>query len=187
MTDHTGVGAARKLLAHIAPTPELLDNEGLADTPRRMFEALRELTSGYAIDPQKILERSFNEGDFDQVVCVRAMRFTSVCEHHVMPFTGVVDFAYLPGERIVGLSKIPRLVRALSRRLQVQERLTREIADEFERALSPRGVAVIVRAQHSCMSLRGVESTGEMVTSELRGSFRSSVEARSELFALLNR
>jgi GTP cyclohydrolase IA len=159
--------------------------EGVKDTPLRMVRALRELTEGYEQDPFELLGRTFPRDGYDQVVAVRALPFVSLCEHHVLPFTGTVSVAYLPGERIVGLSKIPRTVRALSRRLQVQERLTKPIADVLDQALEPRGVAVIVRALHSCMALRGIESTGEMVTSDVRGVFRNDASARAEVLEVL--
>lgn len=165
------VELARELLRAILGThSHVLEEEGMHDTPKRMLTALTQLTSGYDIDPKDFMRVTFPapaEGH-SGVVVVRDVPFSSLCEHHVLPFTGTVSVAYLPSERIVGLSKIPRMVRAYSRRLQVQERLTNQIAEAFE-PLEPRGVAVMVRGRHSCCALRGVEAEAEMVTSRYTG------------------
>lgn len=163
---------ARELLRSVLGdhADRVLEGEGMDDTPKRMLTALVQLTSGYDVDPKDFMRVTFPapaEGH-SGVVVVRDVPFSSLCEHHVLPFTGTVSVAYLPSDRIVGLSKIPRMVRAYSRRLQVQERLTSQIADAFE-PLSPRGVAVMVRGKHSCCALRGVEAEAEMVTSRYTG------------------
>lgn len=160
-----------------------LDTDGRRDTPARMARALHQLTDGTGMDPEHVLTVFDAEG-YDQVIVVRAIPFVSVCEHHVMPFTGSVAVAYLPDKYIVGLSKIPRLIRVVTRRLQVQERITQQVAKALQRA-EPKGVAVIVRGYHTCMSLRGVESEGEMVTSALTGVFRDDASARAEAMQLM--
>lgn len=159
------------------------------ETPARMAKALGELTSGYGEDLGAIL-KTFEGVDPDNgVVCVRNIPFASVCEHHVLPFTGTVTVAYLPSDRIVGLSKIPRLVRAVTRRLQVQERIGAMIADALMDHVKARGVMVVVKAQHTCMTLRGVECPGEMVTSTMRGVFHKESEhaARAEVLNLMSK
>lgn len=175
--------AVRLLLRYIGQDPE---RAGIKDTPPRVVKALVEMTRGYQDDPEKILARTFDE-QYDEVIIVRGIPFTSLCEHHLLSFTGVVDLGYLPQENgpVVGLSKLARLVDCFGCRLQVQERLTKEIADAIEKYLNARGVAVVVRAQHSCMSCRGVRKPGaEMVTSVMRGVFRDNPEARQEFLAL---
>lgn len=167
---------------------DLLEALGLEhdqDTPGRMAKALRELTEGYAVEDLKSLLKDFEAPDDPGIVAVRGISFASLCEHHVLPFTGQVAVAYIPSKRIVGLSKIPRLVRAVTRRLQVQERIGAMVADAMVEALAPIGVMVIVRARHTCMGLRGIESPGEMVTSCVRGAFKDEHDARAEAMALI--
>lgn len=159
------------------------DREGLQETPRRVVKALIEMTQGYFDDPSKILSKSF-ESDCDEMVVVKAIPFISLCEHHLLPFFGYVDVAYLPNGRVLGLSKIPRAVQALAQRLQIQERLTQEIAEAISENVKNSGVAVKVRATHSCMKLRGVQSDGEMVTCKLLGNFKEPV-VRAEFFELV--
>jgi len=183
-TEPKGAASARALLTDLVGDHEDLNREGLAETPGRMAKALRQLTSGYGTDPAKLVTTFPAEGD--QVVSVREVPFASVCEHHVLPFTGYCSVAYIPQRRIIGLSKIPRVVRAVARRLQVQERIGNQVADVLEQALDPVGVAVVVRAVHTCMCLRGVESHGEMVTSVMRGAFKHKSEARAEVMRLFN-
>jgi GTP cyclohydrolase I len=176
--------AVRELLRSIGEDP---NREGLLDTPKRYAKALMEMTVGYEMDPGKILERVFSE-DCDQVVVLKGIQFTSMCEHHLLPFVGVADVAYLPGDQrgVVGLSKLARLVECFARRLQIQERMTRQIADALVEHLEPRGVAVILKAKHSCMSCRGVlQHDSEMITSSMLGMFRDNAEARAELLLLL--
>lgn len=163
------------------------DKEDLADTPDRMARALREMTSGRHQDPAEILARTFDADGYDEIVVVRDIEFTSLCEHHVLPFIGRAHVAYLPGRRVVGLSKIPRLVECFARRLQIQERLTMQIAEAMGRHLEPRGVAVVVEARHECMACRGVRKPGAtMVTSSVRGAFRDDAAARAEVLGLLH-
>lgn len=179
--DQRAEDSVRFLLKHIGEDP---DRDGLKDTPARVVKAWREMTSGVNEDPAQILSRTFDV-EHDQMVIVRGIRFVSLCEHHVLPFVGTATVGYIPGKRVVGLSKIPRLVRCFARRLQVQERLTDQIAEAMVKYLKPRGVGVIIRARHECMACRGVEQhTAEMVTSALLGAVRKNPAARQELLAL---
>ncbi len=155
-----------------------------AQTPLRWGRAMRELLSGYRDEPTLT---TFDAPQYDQMVVVRDIPFASLCAHHVLPFTGVVSVGYLPTKRIIGLSKIPRIVRMYSRRLQVQEKLTKEIADKLSEVVQPRGVAVLVEATHTCMTLRGVEGDGRMVTSVMEGVFREKAEVRAEFFSMIGR
>lgn len=174
-----------RFLEGILQGAEDIHREDLVRTPERMTKALREMTSGYRVDIKALMTTFASEGD--ALVAVRDIPFASLCEHHVLPFAGTVSVAYIPHKRIIGLSKIPRLVHAFARRLQVQERLGVQVADALVEHLSPLGVAVIIRGEHSCMRLRGVESTGEMVTSTMRGVFKESQNARTEVMGLLAR
>ncbi len=146
--------------------------EGLRDTPARVVRAYEEWFGGYARSPAKILGRRFERTGYDDLVLLRDIPLHSVCEHHMAPITGVAHVAYLPGEQVVGLSKLARLVDAYARRLQIQERLTVEIAEALQRELQPRGVAVVIRASHGCMTTRGVNVHGSvMITRRLLGAF----------------
>lgn len=169
-----------RLLEYIGEDPT---REGLVDTPQRVVKALGEMTAGYGLDPSEILSTTF-EADYDEMVVVSAIPFHSLCEHHMLPFSGHVTVAYIPEGRVVGLSKIPRVVQAFGRRLQIQEGMTSQIAEAINDNLAPLGVGVIVTAHHSCMSLRGVGSTGQMTTSTMLGAFRDNAEARNELLML---
>jgi len=159
------------------------DRPGLKETPSRVLKALLEMTQGYSQLPATILSKSF-ESECDEMVVVKGIPFISLCEHHVLPFFGFVDVAYLPNGRVLGLSKIPRAVQALAQRLQIQERLTHEIAEALDKSIPNSGVAVKIRATHSCMKLRGVKSEGEMVTCKLLGNFEAPV-VRAEFFELV--
>lgn len=164
-------------------------SDGLKDTPRRVAKAWEELLSGYEVDTREVLARSFAEG-YDELVLLKGVPFVSVCEHHLMPFVGSASVAYVPNGNgnVVGLSKLARIVEAHSRRLQIQERLTAAIAGDIESALEPKGVAVVVEAEHSCMSARGVRKQGSiMVTSSMLGVFREKPEARAEVMGLMGR
>ncbi len=164
---------------------EDVEREGLLNTPARVVRAFVEMTSGYGQKPEEILTTTFDE-PCDEIVLVTGVRFTSLCEHHLLPFVGKADVGYLPGKKVVGLSKLPRLVECFARRLQVQERMTRQIAEAIDHHLSPLGVAVIVRASHSCMGCRGVrQQDAQMVTSAMLGAFRSENSTRSEFLQLL--
>ena len=174
------VDAVVRLLQHIGEDPT---REGLLETPRRVTKAWRELTAGYRDDPSEILSKTFDV-TCDEMVVVRHMPFTSCCEHHMLPFLGHVTIGYVPTDRVVGLSKLARLVDCYSKRLQVQERMTSQIADAIMEYLAPLGVGVVVTATHTCMSMRGVKKDGETVTSALRGVLRVDGRARSELMSL---
>lgn len=157
---------------------------GLKDTPGRVLRSLAEMTAGYKMDPAKILERTFPD-NYDQMVVVRGIEFWSLCEHHMLPFHGTATVGYIPsGGKVVGLSKLARLVHCYARRLQVQERLTNEIAEAIQKHLAPVGVGVVVRASHLCMAARGVRTPAEMVTSCMMGAMREDPEARAELLDL---
>ncbi len=174
--------AVRQIIEAIGEDP---DREGLADTPRRVAEMYGELFSGLGEDPRLLLEGGFDAEDHQEMVIVKDIPFTSVCEHHLLPFYGRAHIGYLPQGRIVGISKIARLLDVLARRPQVQERLTSQIADALgERGLSARGAAVVLEATHLCMTLRGVKKPGStVVTSATRGVFRTDPRARAEFFA----
>ena len=174
--------AVREILLAIGEDP---DREGLRETPARVARSYAELFSGLFADPRIHLRKTFTE-KYDEVVLVKDVQFSSCCEHHLMPFSGKAHVAYLPEGRIVGLSKIARVVEALARRPQVQERMTEEIADLMMEELTPRGVAVIIEATHSCMTIRGVRSPDSVcTTSAMRGTFRANPATRAELMALI--
>ncbi|HEY3266134.1 MAG TPA: GTP cyclohydrolase I FolE [Armatimonadota bacterium] len=173
----------REILTQIGEDPE---REGLKRTPARAAESIRFLTRGYQEDVDALLEGAVFEEAHDDLVLVRNIEFYSMCEHHMLPFFGQAHVAYLPKGRIIGLSKIARVVDVFSQRLQVQERMTRQISDALERAIQPRGVAVVVEARHLCMMVRGVQKQNAvMVTSRLSGEFRDDPRSRAELFSLL--
>jgi len=162
--------------------------EGLVDTPRRVAESLRHLTEGYGLDPAEIVgDALFNE-DYDDMVVVRGVNFFSLCEHHLLPFFGQVHVAYLPKGKVVGLSKVPRVVDAFAHRLQLQERLTRQIAEALNEVLEPNGVAVVIEARHLCMEMRGVEKQdSNTLTSCMLGTFRDDARTRTEFFELIRK
>jgi GTP cyclohydrolase I len=184
MVDQQRVRAAvRELLAAIGEDP---DRPGLAETPQRVAEMYAEIVSGIQEDPRAHLKVVFDEGH-DEIVIARSIPLYSICEHHLLPFHGQAHVAYLPNEsgQICGLSKVHRLVQSHARRPQLQERLTTEIADSLEDVLEPRGVFVVIEAEHLCVSMRGVRMPGsKMVTSAVRGFFRRSAATRAEVMAL---
>lgn len=160
--------------------------DGLKDTPKRVLKALKEMTVGYKEDPKEILSKTF-EVKHDELIILRNISFTSLCEHHILPFTGKATIGYLPGEKIVGLSKLARLVLAHAKRLQVQERMTQSIAEDIEQHLKPRGTAVVINAVHNCMVCRGLEMNGaSMITSAMMGEFRTNMPLRAEFLTLMN-
>lgn len=176
--------AVRTLLAY---TGDDVDREGLVDTPARVVRAYDEWFGGYELDPLELLQRTFEEVEgYDEVVVLRGIRLESHCEHHMVPIIGEAHVAYLPNNRVVGISKLARVVEAYGKRLQVQEKLTAQIADAIDDALNPLGVAVVVRAQHLCMTTRGVRKPGvSMLTSAMRGAFRDEPDARAEVLTLM--
>lgn len=163
--------------------------EGLQDTPKRVVKSYEEFFSGYNIDPRLILSRTFEEVDgYDEIVVLRDIEFESHCEHHMVPFTGKVHIAYMPNHKVVGISKLARLVDAYAKRLQIQEKMTAQIANSLNDILQPKGVAVVIEAVHQCMTSRGVHKRGSiMQTSHMLGKFRSDARSRQEFFSLLRR
>lgn len=176
----TSRDAVRVLLQTVGEDP---DREGLKDTPDRVVRALEEMTAGYRMRPEDILSKTFGE-DYDEMILLRGIHFTSLCEHHLLPFAGTAYVGYLPG-KVVGLSKLARLVDCFSRRLQMQERITKQIAESLERYLQAKGVGVVLRSSHCCMTCRGVLKGGaEMVTSVMLGVMREDRQARAEFLSL---
>lgn len=162
--------------------------EGLKDTPRRVVSSWAELFGGYRIDPVALLGTTFKADGYDEIIMLRDVEFFSTCEHHMLPFFGRACVGYIPLDRVVGVSKLARVVDAYARRLQIQERLTTQIADAVEEALKPKGVMVVLEAQHLCMVARGVgKQHSRMVTSAIRGVFDSKPEARAEFLSLASR
>jgi GTP cyclohydrolase I len=176
--------AVRTLIRWTGDDP---DREGLLDTPERVVRAYEEFFAGYDQDPVEILSRTFEEtAGYDEIVALRDVRLESHCEHHMVPIVGKVHVAYLPRNRVVGISKLARVVDMYAKRLQIQEKLTAQIANCIEEVLEPEGVAVIIEAQHQCMTTRGVHKPGvTMVTSRLLGAFRDNPESRREVMAVL--
>jgi len=162
------------------------DREGLLDTPARVARSYRELFAGYDIEPRQYLERTFEEvGGYDQLVVLKDIRFVSFCEHHMLPVVGVAHVGYLPTDRVVGISKLARVVRGFARRLQIQEKLTADIATAINEVLRPKGVGVVIEAEHSCMTLRGVDAPGSsLTTSALFGVIRDDPRTREEFLRL---
>jgi len=161
--------------------------EGLEKTPMRVAKSLEFLTSGYHEDPKKVLNQALFTTSNDEMVLVRDIEFYSLCEHHMLPIIGRVHVAYIPDGKVVGLSKIPRIVNIFARRLQIQEQLTEQIADAISEVIKPKGVAVVVHARHMCMEMRGVEKINSTtVSSALRGLFKSDKRTRSEFYNLIN-
>ena len=174
---------ARAMLEHLGENPH---RHGLADTPERFAAALRFLTSGYEAEPEDVVGSGIFDAEGDGVVLVRDIEFHSLCEHHMLPFFGKMHVAYLPGEKIIGLSKIPRIVDLYARRLQVQERITEQVADALKKVLEPRGVLVLAEARHLCMAMRGVEKQqAATATRALRGMYAHDAMARQEVLAMV--
>ena len=178
--------AVRTLIEWAGDDP---NREGLADTPNRVVRSYQEFFAGYDTDPADMLSRTFEETDgYDEMVLLRNVTFESHCEHHMVPIIGVAHVAYIPEHRVVGISKLARVVEAFAKRLQIQERLTMQIANTIEAILQPIGVGVVIEAQHQCMTSRGVHKPGvSMVTSCLLGAFRDNPATRSEFLSALKR
>ena len=176
--------AVRTLIRWTGDDP---NREGLKETPARVVRAYEEFFAGYSSDPEEILRRTFEETEgYDEMVLLRDIRLESYCEHHMVPIIGKVHVAYLPSNRVVGISKLARVVEVYARRLQIQEKLTVQIANAIQKVLRPRGVAVVVDAAHECMTTRGVHKAGvSMVTSHMLGVFRSDATTRRELLSLI--
>jgi len=174
------------ILEHIEPEQKNGLREGLKNTPKRVVESWKELYSGYTQDPKEILDATFNGEGYDGIVLLKDIEFYSTCEHHLLSFTGKAHVAYIPTDKIVGISKLARLVEVYAKRLQNQERITTQVADALVENLKPLGAAVIIEASHSCMGCRGVKKNHAiMTTSAMRGVFFDKAEARAELMQLI--
>jgi GTP cyclohydrolase I len=184
VTQADAESAVRTLIRWAGDDP---DREGLLGTPERVARAYREFFRGYATDPTSILKRTFEETDgYDEMIVLRDMRFESHCEHHMAPIIGRAHIAYLPRNRVVGISKLARLLDVYAKRLQIQEKLTAQIANTLNDVLQPRGVAVVIDASHQCMTTRGVHKPGtSMVTSRMLGAFRTDPSTRREFLAII--
>lgn len=177
--------AVRSILVAIGEDPS---RQGLVGTPNRIARMYQELTAGYHVDPERLINNAIFDIDYDEMVVVRDIDFYSLCEHHMLPFLGRAHVAYIPDGRVIGLSKIPRIVEMFARRLQVQERMTEQIAEFLNERLHPSGVAVVVQALHMCSAMRGVKkANARMVTSSMLGTFRRNAATRGEFFEHIGR
>jgi len=175
--------SVRKIIEEIGEDP---NRDGLRRTPERFEKAFRFLTSGYQQDPEKLLNGAMFSVCYDQMVLVKDIEFYSLCEHHLLPFFGKCHVAYIPDKKVVGLSKIPRLVNMFARRLQIQERLTNQIANSIQQKIAPLGVGVVIEGRHLCMAMRGVEKeSSQTVTSAMLGSFKDNPKTREEFLSLV--
>jgi len=185
LSDFSTQDLYREILSRIGEDPT---RDGLIRTPERMEKAMAFLTRGYKMDITEVLHAALFDVDYDEMVIVKDVEFFSMCEHHLLPFFGKAHVAYVPNGKVIGLSKIPRLVDVFARRLQVQERLTRQIGDAITEAINPQGVAVILEAQHLCMMMRGVEKQhSSTVTSAMLGVFKTQLQTRNEFLSLVRR
>ncbi len=176
--------AVKTMMFHVGEDPE---REGLLQTPSRVRKAYEFLYSGYKEDPKEILSKALFTSSNDEMVLVKDIEFYSTCEHHLLPIIGRVHVAYIPDGKVVGLSKIPRVVNVFARRMQIQEQLTEQIADAIMDTIAPKGVAIVIQARHMCMEMRGVEKINSTTTSSaLRGLFKKDEKTRSEFFSLVN-
>jgi GTP cyclohydrolase I len=183
-TQEEAEAAVRTLIRWAGDDP---DREGLLDTPKRVTKSYAELFAGYGTDPREYLERTFEEvGGYDELVVLKDIRVVSFCEHHMLPFLGRAHVGYLPTHRVVGISKLARVVHGFARRLQIQEKLTADIAQAIDEILQPKGVGVVIQSEHSCMTMRGVNTPGSMLTtSHLLGEVRSDPRTRDEFLRLV--
>lgn len=178
------INAVKTMITHVG---EDVEREGLLKTPERVLKAYEFMFGGYKEDPQRILNSAMFASSNDEMVLVKDIEFYSTCEHHLLPIIGRAHVAYIPNGKVVGLSKIPRVVDIFSRRMQIQEQLTEQIADALMEAVEPKGVAVVIQARHMCMEMRGVEKICSTTTSSaLRGLFKRDEKTRSEFFSLIN-
>jgi GTP cyclohydrolase I len=183
LTSATYEELMREILIRLGEDP---DREGLTRTPERVHKAYEFLTRGYREDPEALLREALFTVSYDEMVIVKDIEMFSLCEHHMLPFFGKVHVAYIPNGKVIGLSKIPRLVELYSRRLQIQERLTTQIAETIQKTIEPQGVGVVIEARHLCMMMRGVEKQhSAAVTSSMLGSFRGEEETRMEFLSLI--
>src|SRR3954471_11669713 len=183
-TQSEAEAAVRTLIEWAGDDP---DREGLLDTPGRVVRAYREIFAGYEADPRDYLKRTFDEvGGYDELVILKDIRVVSFCEHHMLPFLGKAHVGYLPRNRVVGISKLARVVHGFARRLQIQEKLTAQVAEAIQDILDPKGVGVVIVSEHSCMTMRGVNTPGSrLTTSHLLGEVRNDPRTRQEFFALV--
>jgi GTP cyclohydrolase IA len=183
LTSATYEELVREMIIRLGEDP---DREGLVRTPERVEKAMKFLVKGYKEDPETLLREALFTVNYDEMVIVKDVEMFSLCEHHLLPFFGKVHVAYIPNGKVIGLSKIPRLIEAFSRRLQIQERMTTQIAEAIQHAIEPQGVGVVIEARHLCMMMRGVEKQhSSAVTSSMLGSFRSEEETRTEFLSLI--
>jgi len=183
LTSATYEELVREMIVRLGEDP---DREGLSRTPERVEKAMKFLVKGYKDDPEALLRKALFTVSYDEMVIVKDVEMFSLCEHHLLPFFGKVHVAYIPNGKVIGLSKIPRLIEAFSRRLQIQERLTTQIAEAIQNAIEPQGVGVVIEARHLCMMMRGVEKQhSSAVTSSMLGCFRSEEETRTEFLSLI--
>jgi GTP cyclohydrolase IA len=183
LTSATYEELVREMLVRLGEDP---DREGLVRTPERVAKAMQFLVKGYKDDPEALLHKALFTVTYDEMVIVKDVEMFSLCEHHLLPFFGKVHVAYIPSGKVIGLSKIPRLIELFSRRLQIQERLTTQIAEAIQNAIEPQGVGVVIEARHLCMMMRGVEKQhSSAVTSSMLGSFRHEEETRTEFLSLI--
>jgi len=183
LTSATFEELVREMLVRLGQDP---DREGLSRTPERVEKAMRFLVKGYQDDPETLLREALFTVSYDEMVIVKDIEMFSLCEHHLLPFFGKVHVAYIPNGKVIGLSKIPRLIEAFSRRLQIQERLTTQIAEAIQNTIEPQGVGVVIEARHLCMMMRGVEKQhSSAVTSSMLGCFRNEEETRTEFLSLI--
>jgi GTP cyclohydrolase I len=183
LTSATYEELVREMIVRLGEDP---DREGLSRTPTRVEKAMQFLVKGYKDDPEALLREALFTVNYDEMVIVKDIEMFSLCEHHLLPFFGKVHVAYIPNGKVIGLSKIPRLIEAFSRRLQIQERLTTQIAEAIQSTIEPQGVGVVIEARHLCMMMRGVEKQhSSAVTSSMLGCFRSEEETRTEFLSLI--
>ena len=183
LTSATYEELVREMIVRLGEDP---DREGLSRTPARVQKAMQFLVKGYKDDPEALLRKALFTVTYDEMVIVKDIEMFSLCEHHLLPFFGKVHVAYIPNGKVIGLSKIPRLIEAFSRRLQIQERLTTQIAEAIQNTIEPLGVGVVIEARHLCMMMRGVEKQhSSAVTSSMLGSFRNEEETRTEFLSLI--
>ncbi|MGO9369863.1 MAG: GTP cyclohydrolase I FolE [Terriglobales bacterium] len=183
LTSATYEELVREMIVRLGEDP---DREGLLHTPERVAKAMQFLVKGYKDDPEALLRKALFTVSYDEMVIVKDVEMFSLCEHHLLPFFGKVHVAYIPNGKVIGLSKIPRLIEAFSRRLQIQERLTTQIAEAIQNAVEPQGVGVVIEARHLCMMMRGVEKQhSAAVTSSMLGCFRNEEETRTEFLSLI--
>jgi GTP cyclohydrolase IA len=183
LTSATYQDLVREMIIRLGEDP---DREGLSRTPERAAKAMQFLVKGYKDDPETLLRKALYTVTYDEMVIVKDVEMFSLCEHHLLPFFGKVHVAYIPNGKVIGLSKIPRLIEAFSRRLQIQERLTTQIADAIQNTIEPQGVGVVIEARHLCMMMRGVEKQhSSAVTSSMLGCFRNEEETRTEFLSLI--